>query len=195
MVPQEVTHTSSGDRLERGGSETQAVAESPLSAKLRSLSNWVTTTIAGPGGLFLSIATAIWHPTRDAPEPHNENMMTKQGGSPFSPAIQLNEAVVAHVARRKAETIGTSHFRAAHSSTTASGQRMSIGADAPPRTTSHKQLLLRTTTSLSPQQFIIGVLTAATHADSTPVQTGKLREQDKETNRQTDRSRNPGHWN
>ena len=95
-----------------------------MSAMLRSLSNCETTTIAGPDGLFLSIATAIWHPTRDAPEAsNNNNMMTKQGGSPFSPAIQLNEAVVAHVAGRKAETIGTSHFHAAHSSTTASGQR------------------------------------------------------------------------
>ena len=111
--------------------------------------------------------------------------MTKQGGSPFSPAIQLNEAVVAHVARRKAETIGTSHLFVAHSSTTASAQRTSIGADTPPRLTPHKQLQFRATTSLSPQQFFIGVLTAATHADSTRVQTGKLREQYKETNRQS----------
>ena len=108
--------------------------------------------------------------------------MTKQGGSPFSPAIQLTDAGAAHGARRKAETIGTSHFRAAHSSTTASGQRTSIGGDTPPRTMSHKLLLFRATTSLSPQQFIIGILTAATHADSTRVQTGKLKEKDNETN-------------
>ena len=155
-----------------------------MSAKLKSLSICETTTIAGPDGLFLSIATAIWHPTRNTPQAsnNNNNTMTKQGGSPFSPAIQLNEAVVAHVARRKAETIGTSHFHTAHSSTTASGQRTSIGADTPPRLTPHKQLQFRATTSLSPQQFFIGVLTAATHADSTTVQTEKLKEKDNETN-------------
>ena len=92
-----------------------------MSAKLRSLSNWVTTTIAGPDGLFLSIATAIWHPTRDAPEASNNNMMTKQGGSPFSPAIQLSEAVAAHVARRKGRIVSTT---ISHSALTSPGAQM-----------------------------------------------------------------------